>query len=55
MSDTYLGQRAQCSWCNERLIIVFEPDGDRLCQECANNWVRGEGDYQHSLEEQKRG
>lgn len=50
MSDTFLDQRHQCSGCGEHLIIVFEPDGDHLCVDCANNWVKGEGDYQAYLE-----
>ena len=29
-------------------------DGDDLCQECADAWVRGEGDYQHWLEQEER-
>lgn len=55
MSDTYLGQRAQCSWCGEHLIIEFEPDGERLCYDCANEWVRGEGDAAQEREEQEHG
>jgi hypothetical protein len=29
---------------------VMNLDGDDLCQECANNWVRAEGDWQHYLD-----
>lgn len=29
-------------------------DGEDLCRECANLWVRGEGDWAHWLEEQEK-
>lgn len=31
-----------CDWCKAETTVVHL-DGDNLCQECANKWVRGEG------------
>ncbi len=43
-----------CTGCKKEKPIVAELDGDRFCQQCANNWVRGEGDHVCYLEEQER-
>jgi hypothetical protein len=33
----------RCDWCGLTKPIAFEPDGDKLCGDCANHWVHGEG------------
>lgn len=42
--------KPKCTYHLDRHSIV-NLDGDELCGECADNWVRGEGDYFHYMEQ----